>query len=91
MNIEAARNKLRLDGTDNDTIIQPLLDAMPSYIEQKTGVTSTRQQNDDTVKDIVTALEGFLLQIWYNPEQRDVDKLETITQSLIKTLGFMKE
>lgn len=91
MNIEAARNKLRLDGTDNDTIIQPLLDAMPSYIEQTTGVTSTRQQNDDTVKDIVTALEGFLLQIWYNPEQRDVEKLETITQSLIKTLGFMKE
>lgn len=91
MNIEAARNKLRLDGTDNDTIIQPLLDAMPSYIEQTTGVTSTRQQNDDTVKDIVTALEGFLLQIWYNPEQRDVDKLETVAQSLIKTLGFMKE
>lgn len=91
LTLEQAREKLRLDNNDNDSIIEPFLQAMPNYIQETTGISIDRQINDSNVKDLVQTLEGFLIQTWYNPEQRDVECLERVTQELIKTLSFIKE
>ncbi len=91
LTLEQAREKLRLDNNDNDSIIEPFLQAMPNYIQETTGISIDRQINDSNVKDLVQTLEGFLIQTWYNPEQRDVERLERVTQELIKTLSFIKE
>lgn len=37
MEIEEARDTLRVDGEDNDPIIYPLLEAIPPYLEATTG------------------------------------------------------
>ncbi|PEU67281.1 DNA packaging protein, partial [Bacillus cereus] len=39
INIEEARDTLRVDGEDNDVIIIPLLESIPSYLEITTGRT----------------------------------------------------
>ena len=38
--IEKARDILRIDGSDNDAIIEPLLQAIPPYLEATTGYTA---------------------------------------------------
>lgn len=37
--IEEARDILRIDGSDNDAIIIPLVSAIPPYLEATTGYT----------------------------------------------------
>ena len=38
--IDEARDILRIDGSDNDAIIEPLLQAIPPYLEATTGYTA---------------------------------------------------
>ena len=38
--IQEARDILRIDGSDNDAIIEPLLQAIPPYLEATTGYTA---------------------------------------------------
>ena len=40
--IEEARDILRIDGGDNDAIIEPLIDAIPPYLEATTGYAKPR-------------------------------------------------
>lgn len=85
LSLEEARETLRLDGTDNDLIIVPLLDAIPQYIELTTGISA------EDAKEIPLAKTAakFLLQLWYNAEQADSDKLQRTIDSLLKTLSLM--
>jgi hypothetical protein len=85
LTIEAAREWLRIDGADNDEIIRPLLDAIPSYIETATGMTAERQ----ALEPLAATAGKFLLQLWYNAEQADAPKLERTIDSLLKSLGRM--
>lgn len=80
-----ARDYLRIDGTDNDGIISPLLDAIPGYIEVTTGMTAAQQ---DTEPLAITASK-FILLLWYNPEQADNVKLERVIESLLKGLSAL--
>jgi uncharacterized phage protein (predicted DNA packaging) len=82
--LEIAREWLRIDGTDNDDIIQGLLNAAPDYIEVATGITK-RQQKKEPLADTATK---FLLTLWYNAEQADADRLQLTIDSVLKALSF---
>ena len=77
-----AREWLRIDGTDNDSIIEGLLLAAPDYIEMATGL-EVSDQASEPLADTVTK---FLLTLWYNAEQAEADRLQRTIDSLLKTL-----
>ena len=82
VSLATAREWLRIDGTDNDTIIQGLLMACPEYIEMATGL-EVSDQASEPLADTVTK---FLLTLWYNAEQAEADRLQRTIDSLLKTL-----
>lgn len=86
LTLEKARDVLRIDGTDNDEIIKPLLDTIPDYIELTTGLTKDEQDNEP----LAETMEGFLLKLWYNAEQSDAQKLERVISNLAKTLTLKR-
>lgn len=85
MTIQEARDHLRVDGTDNDAIIQALLDAVPGYIEVTTGMNSTQQAQ----APLATTASKFILQLWYNAEGTEADKLQRTIDGLLKALTVM--
>ena len=82
--LDIAREWLRLDGNDNDDIVQGLLDAAPAYIEVVTGMKPA-QQEAEPLADTVTK---FLLTLWYNAEQADSEKLQRTIDNLLKALTY---
>lgn len=82
VNLETAREWLRIDGEDNDQIIQGLLEAAPGYIEVTTGMKPTDQEKEP-LADTVTK---FLLALWYNAEQAEADRLQRTIDNLLKAL-----
>jgi hypothetical protein len=83
--LDTAREWLRLDGTDNDAIVQGLLDAAPAYIEVATGMAPDMQQQEP-LADTVTK---FLLMLWYNAEQAEADRLQRTIDNLLKALTII--
>lgn len=83
VSIETAREWLRIDGTDNDAIIEGLLLAAPDYIEIATGLNATAQAQEP-MADTVTK---FLLTLWYNAEQAEAERLQRTIDSLLKALA----
>lgn len=82
LSIDKAREWLRIEGTDNDAIISGLLDAVPGYIEVATGMTADQQNTEP----LAEAASKFILQLWYNAEQSDNDKLQRTIDGLLKAL-----
>ena len=80
---QEAREILRIDGSDNDAIIEPLIDAIPPYLEATTGYSAT---NGDYSPVALTA-GRFLLQMWYYGENADTDKLQRVIDCLLKALS----
>lgn len=70
--IEEARDILRLDGSDNDAIIMPLLSAIPPYLEATTGYCPA----GDTFSPVAKTAGEFLLQLWYYGENADTALLD---------------
>lgn len=83
MSIEQARDILRLDGADNDTIILSLLNAIPDYLETTTG---RRWDNDQVVNPLAQTTAGFILQLWYNAQDQDTEKLKRTIDNLLVAL-----
>ena len=81
--IEEARDILRIDGSDNDTMIYALLSAIPPYLEATTGYTAPNGEYSPVAK----AAGRFLLQLWYYGENADTDKLQRVIDSLLKALS----
>lgn len=82
MTIEEARDTLRVDGSSNDDIITSLLEAIPAYL-----VTLVGGKVDITGADpLVKTLAKFVLQLWYNPDGTDSDRLQKVIDSLAKTI-----
>ena len=81
--LEQAREWLRLDGEDNDIIIQGLLDAVPAYIDVATGM-GAKQQKKEPLADTVAK---FLLTLWYNAEQSEAERLQRTIDNLLKALS----
>lgn len=86
LSMDEAREVLRIDGTDNDNIIASLVAALPDYITLTTGIKAEEQVRIPLVK---TAAK-FILQLWYNAEQSDSDKLQRTIDSLLKTLSLLE-
>lgn len=82
LTLDKAREWLRIDGTDNDDIIIGLLNAVPGYIEVTTGMTLTQQINEP----LAEAASKFIVQLWYNAEQTDSEKLQRTIDGLLKAL-----
>lgn len=80
--LNQARDILRIDGTDNDDIINGLLNTIPGYIEVTTGMTEDQQGNEP----MVNTISGFLLKLWYNAEQSEAEKLQRTIDSLLKCI-----
>lgn len=83
--LNEAREYLRIDGTDNDIIISSLLDAIPGYIEVTTGMSQEQQATEP----LVTTASKFILQLWYNAEQADSEKLQRTIDGLLKAITVM--
>ena len=82
LSLDEAREWLRLDGTDNDTLIESLLAAIPGYIEVATGMDAAAQLNEP----LVDTVSKFILQLWYNAEQTDSERLQRTIDGLLKAL-----
>lgn len=82
LSIDKAREWLRIDGTDNDAVINGLLAAVPSYIEVATGMTEAQQNTEP----LAEAASKFIVQLWYNAEQSDSEKLQRTIDGLLKAL-----
>jgi len=82
LTVDEAREYLRIDGTDNDLIIASLLDAIPGYIEVTTGMKPEQQDTDP----LVDTASKFILQLWYNAEQTDSEKLQRTIDGLLKAI-----
>ena len=84
MNLEEAREWLRIDGTDNDGIIQGLLDGSKLYIKQTTGMS----EEDQDKNSLAVTCQKFLLLLWYNPDQDGADKIQRTIDNLLKSLSY---
>lgn len=82
LSLEQAREFLRIDGTDNDNIINALLEAIPEYIEVTTGMAMPQQNTEP----LINTVSRFILQLWYNAEQSDSEKLQRTIDSLLKAI-----
>lgn len=81
--IEEARDILRIDGSDNDEIIIPLVSAVPPYLEATTGYTA----HAGNYSPLARAAGRFLLQLWYYGDNAETDKLQRVIDSLLKALS----
>ena len=81
--IDEARDILRIDGEDNDAIIYPLIEAIPSYLEAATGYSAT----DGEYSPLAITAGQFLLQLWYFGENSDTEKLQRVIDCLLKALS----
>lgn len=86
LTIDEAHDALRVDGSDNDAIITGLLEAIPDYLEACTGLTEAHALAGSA---IVKTAAKFILQLWYNPDGSDADKLKRVIDNLLKTLSSM--
>lgn len=80
LTIEEARDVLRLDGGDNDELIMSLLHAIPGYIEVTTGCCNW----SDSL--LAKTVAKFLLQLWYNADGTDTERLQRTIDNLLTAL-----
>lgn len=82
LDLDEVREWLRIDGTDNDYVIRSLIRAVPDYIEVATGMDICQQEGEP----LAHTAGKFLVQLWYNAEQTDSEKLQRTIDSLLKAL-----
>lgn len=86
LSIQEARDTLRIDGEDNDLIIIPLVESIPTYLETATGSTWLDEQGNASDPLAKTAAR-FLLILWYNAEQADAERLKRTIDTLLISLS----
>lgn len=79
-----ARNALHLDEGDNDELVCSLVEALPDYIEQVTGMTAARQETEPLIKTV----GNFIMELWYYGVHTDDVRLNRTINSLLKVLTF---
>ena len=82
ISIEDARNSLRVDGDYNDDIIKPLIEAIPNYLYITTG----RDWLDEPVQPLAQTTAKFILQLWFDPQTQDSERLKLTVDSLLASL-----
>lgn len=82
ISIEEARDILRVDGTDNDPIIIPLVESIPDYLEVTTG----HNWLDEPIHPLAKTVSKFILQLWFDPQTPDSERLKRTIDSLLTAL-----
>ena len=80
LTIQEAREAVRVDGADNDIMLVPLLDAIPSYMEVTTGKTW------DSTTPLAKTAARFILQLWFDPQSNEAEKLKKVIDNLLVVL-----
>ena len=88
LTIEEARDVLRLDGPDNDAVITPLIEAIPSYLYETTGY---QRRSRGKSSPVARTAARFILQQWYFGEIADTDKIQRVIDCLLKALSAERE
>lgn len=83
ISLDEAREWLRLDNTDNDEVIEGLLDGAAEYIAIATGLTPSYQ----AISPLAKTATKFLLSLWYDPSQADTDRLQRSIDNLLKAVA----
>ena len=81
------RDILRLDGGDNDALLERLIEAIPPYLHETTGYRPGR----GGYSPVARTAAGFILQQWYFGESADTVKLQRVIDSLLKALSAERE
>lgn len=87
LTLDEARDALRIDGTDNDTIIQSLMDSLPDYLQMTTG--STWGDSTAAGYQLAKRCACFILQLWYDPSAQEATQLQTVIDKMLGTLQVM--
>lgn len=82
LTLQQARDILRVDGGDNDQLIETLIFAIPEYIEVTTGMSLDQQEGEP----LVDTVSGFLLTLWYYSDHTDDTKLQRTIDNLLKCI-----
>lgn len=82
LTLQQARDILRVDGSDNDQLIETLIFAIPEYIEVTTGMSLDQQEGEP----LVDTVSGFLLTLWYYSDHTDDTKLQRTIDNLLKCI-----
>jgi len=88
LTIEEARDILRLDGSDNDNIIIPLIQAIPDYLTETTGY---QRRPRGKFSPVARTAARFILQQWYFGEHGDVAKTQRVIDCLLKALSAERD
>ena len=84
MTLTEAKEVLRVDNTENDYLIQSLVDSIAGYIELTTGMSEDDQDNEPMCQTV----GGFLLTLWYYGDHTDDIKLTRTINNLLKTISL---
>lgn len=84
LTMEQARQILRVDAGANDDLILALCTAIPSYLEQATGLTEEEQNQEPMIHTV----SGLLLTLWYYSEHSDDLKLKRCIDDLLFAISL---
>ena len=85
--LNEARDILRVDGSDNDEIIAPLIEAIGPYLQATTGYVPAA----GVYSPVARTAGKFLLQLWYYGENSVTDKLQRVIDCLLKALSAERQ
>ena len=80
MTLAEAKLTLRIDTDYDDNQIQNLIDAIPSYIYQKTGLKPEKQSEEPLVK----VVSDFLIITWFQHNESEI--YDKTIESLLTTI-----
>ena len=86
LSMEEAREALRVDGEENDAIIESLVVSIPYYLEATTG---TDWMSDSDVHPLAKTTAKFLLQLWFDPQTQDQVRVQRTIDNLLVTLSVI--
>ena len=84
LDLDEALDLLRVTD-DNGDIVQGLAASIPAYVEVMTGYPAELTAGQ-TPSEVVKPLCRFLLQLWYNPDGTDSERLSKVVDSMAKTV-----
>lgn len=86
LSLDEARDWLRVDGTDNDPIIEALLVSTGDYIRAAVGDVDLEEESGFRIVDTI---QRMLLTLWYNAEQSEAERLQRTIDGLIKSYAAL--
>lgn len=82
LTIKEAKDKMRVDFNDDDELILNLINAVPEYLENKTG----SRWDTEPINPLVKTLAGFLISSWYD---NNFEIYEDTINNMVATLTPM--